>query len=102
MYAVSVERMQILLPERERRLLRQVAKQSGRPVAELVREAIEAWLEAHGVREIDDDEWQQRFSALLEKGRGRARELGVSEEDVEADVAAATAEVKARRRASRS
>jgi hypothetical protein len=66
-----------------------------------VREAIDDWLAARGVREIEDDEWQQRFAALLDKGRERVRELGVTEEEVEADVAAAAAEVKARR-ASRS
>ena len=65
------------------------SRSSGRP---------EAWLAGQEILESEDDEWKQRLAALLERGLERARELGISEEDVEADVAAASAEVKARGR----
>lgn len=51
-----MEKLQILFPEPQLRSLRQIAKSQDRPVSELVRAAVEAWLIRHdpwtdGVRE---------------------------------------------------
>lgn len=51
-----MEKLQVLFPEPQLRSLRRIAQSQDRPVSELVRAAVEAWLQRHepwneGVRE---------------------------------------------------
>ncbi len=94
-----MERTNIYLDARELTALRALSRSSGRPVAALVREAVDAWLDAHGVSDVPADEWSRRFDALLAR-RGR---LATAEEwdpeRVDADVHRAVAEVRSSRAA---
>lgn len=92
-----MRRTNIYVTERQATLLRKIGESRGKPVAELVREAVDGWLKAQGVREIPPDEWKQRFDALLEERRKVAREEGFSAADVERDVLAAVHEVRRKR-----
>ena len=96
-----MERTNIYLSERELASLRAVSRSTGRPVAALVREAVDAWLEQHGVSEVPEDEWSRRFGELM----GRRGRLAAAErwdpDAVDADVLRAVAEVRSSRAARR-
>lgn len=96
-----MQRTNIYLSEPQLDSLRRLGEQRGMPVAELVREAVDAWLQAQGVRTIDGDEWSKRFDALLVRRRGTASRAAGSEEGVERDVALAVREVRRARAARR-
>ena len=96
-----MRRTNVYLEDEQLDTLRAVSDRRGVPVAELVREAIDAWLEAQGVRRIPRDEWERRFDALLARRNRTAHELGLSEEEVERDVMAAVREVRKARAARR-
>lgn len=96
-----MRRTNIYLEEQQVDTLRRLGEQRGVPVAGLVREAIDAWLESQGVRVIDEDEWGRRFDALLARRDRIAREQGFSADDVERDVLAAVREVRRARTARR-
>src|SRR6266568_2719190 len=65
MYDVwPMRRTNIYLPDEQLEALRQLGEQRDQPVAELVRQAVDAWLEAQGVEVIGEDEWASRFGAL--------------------------------------
>ncbi len=102
MYDVcTMERTNIYLDEREITALRMLSRRTGRPLAALVREALDAWLDAQGVRVVTEDEWSRRFAELLGR-RGRlAVAEGWTEEQVAPDVARAVAEVRRSRAAGR-
>jgi len=102
MYDVcTMERTNIYLDEREIAGLRMLSRRTGRPVAALVREAVDAWLEDQGVTVIAPDEWSRRFGELLgRRGRLAAAE-GWIEEQIAPDVARAVAEVRRSRAARR-
>jgi hypothetical protein len=95
----SMERTSIDLDDRRLAALRAISRQQGRPVAALVREAVDAWLAAQGAGAPDNDEWGRRFAALLDR-RGRLAAAhgrtagGWTAETVEADVARAVADVR--------
>jgi hypothetical protein len=96
-----MERTNIYLDEREVAALRMLSRRTGRPVAALVREAVDAWLDARGVRVVAEDEWTRRFAELLgRRGRLAAAE-GWSDEQVAPDIARAVAEVRRSRAAGR-
>lgn len=99
--ACPMQRTNIYLTEDELAALRMVGRRQGRAVAEIVREAVDEWLDRQGIRRIEDDEWSRRLGALL----GRRRRLGADAawvaEQVEADVMAAVAEVRRSRAAGR-
>jgi hypothetical protein len=96
-----MERTNIYLDEQEVAALRMLSRRTGRPVAALVREAVDAWLDARGVRVISEDEWTRRFAELLgRRGRLAAAE-GWSEEQVAPAIARAVAEVRRSRAAGR-
>jgi hypothetical protein len=102
MYGVrTMERTNIYLDDRELAGLRAVSRNTGRPVAALVREAVDAWLEQNGVSEIPEDEWGRRFGELLGRRGGLAATGRWSPEAVEADVQRAVAEVRSSRAARR-
>jgi ribbon-helix-helix CopG family protein len=97
----EMRRTNIYLSDEQLATLRALGEQRGQPVAELVREAVSSWLESQGVRVLGEDEWTQRFEALLAR-RGRiAQEAGWSPEDVERDVNQAVSQVRRARRARR-
>jgi len=92
-----MRRTNIYVTDRQASLLRRIGESRGKPVAELVREAVDAWLTAQGAREIAPDEWKQRFDALLDERRRIAKEEGFSGPEIERDVLAAVREVRRRR-----
>lgn len=96
-----MDRTDIDLDERQLAALRAIGARTGRPVAALVREAVDQWLAARGAPAPADDAWSRRFGALLD-GRGRLAEArGWPAETVEADVERAVAEVRRYRAARR-
>lgn len=96
-----MQRTNIYLDERQLAGLRGVAQRRGRPVAELVRDAVDAWLEAQGVAVVPEDEWQRRFDELLTRRRERDRTSRPKPEAVDRDVQAAVREVRRARAARR-
>jgi|SRR2546422_8372054 len=81
-----MRRTNIYLDERQLDLLRGLADRRGRPVAELVREAVDSWLESQGARRLSRDEWEERFDALLARRARIAKERGFDPAEVERDV----------------
>lgn len=97
MYDVYVRRTNIYLDERQDALLRALSERRDVSVAALVRAAVDEWLERQGARAVDDDEWARRFGALLDRRERVAAANGHDESQVGEHVAAAVAEVRARR-----
>jgi Ribbon-helix-helix domain len=89
-----MRRTNVYLEERQLDLLRGLSGQSGRPVAELVREAVDSWLEAQGARQVPPDEWEERFDALLGRRARIAKERAYDPAEVERDVMDAVREVR--------
>lgn len=96
-----MQRTNIYLDQREVTALRAPSRQTGRPVAVLVREAVDAWLDAHGIKVVPEDEWQQRFASLLGRRGQLAAAEAWKEGAVAAGVVAAVAEVRRSRAAGR-
>ena len=96
-----MQRTNVYVTERQLDALRRVGERRGQPVAVLIREAVDAWLEANGVRPVADDEWARRFDALLDRRRTIADESGFSAETAERDVMEAVREVRKARPARR-
>jgi predicted DNA-binding protein len=96
-----MRRTNIYLDDEQLASLRGLSERRGQPVATLVREAIDAWLSSQGARPLPEDERVQRFEALLRRRDEIWRELDVSEEEVERDVAEAIREVRRARAARR-
>jgi Ribbon-helix-helix protein, copG family len=96
-----MKRTNIYLDDEQLELLRSLGERRGEPVAVLVREAVDSWLQAQGARRIPPDERERRFDALLRRRDQIWRELGVSEEEVEREVAEAIREVRQARAARR-
>jgi hypothetical protein len=96
-----MERTNIYLDARELAGLRALSRSTGRPVAALVREAIDAWLTENGITQITEDEWSRRFGELLGRRSTLAAAESWDEEAVDADVQRAVAEVRSSRAARR-
>ncbi len=94
-----MKRTNIYLPEEQLRALRHVSESRGRPVAELVRDAVAAWLKAQGVRVITDDGWATRSDALMERRRKIAEAHDWDEEQIMRDAVEAVREVRRMRSA---
>ena len=60
-----------------------------------------AWLRAKRVRVVAEDEWRRRFRSLLQRRRKVAASLKLGEDEVQADVARAIADVRRTRTARR-
>ena len=88
-----VRRTNIYLPDEQVRALKRLGAQRGTPVSELIRQAVAAWLRAKRSRVVAEDEWQRRFRSLLSRRRKIAASLKLGEDEVQADVARAIAEV---------
>jgi Ribbon-helix-helix domain len=96
-----MQRTNIYLAEEQLDALRRVGESRDVPVASLVREAIDEWLEKQGVHAVAEDEWRRRFEALLRRRDKIAKERGFTEEEVERDVMEAVREVRRSRAARR-
>jgi Ribbon-helix-helix domain len=96
-----MQRTNIYLSDEQLAALRAVASERDVPVAVLVRQAVDAWLESEGVRVLREDEWQRRFDSLLRRRDEVAARVDISEEDVERDVMEAVREVRRARAARR-
>ena len=96
-----MRRTNIYLDDRQLELLRGLSDTQGRPVAELVREAVDEWLESQGARRLSPDEWEMRFDALLGRRSQLARERGFDPAEVERDVMDAVREIRRARSARR-
>lgn len=96
-----MRRTNVYLDDSQLELLRRLAEQRGAPMSTLIREAIDAWLNAQGVRSIGPDEWERRFDALMGRRRVVANRQGFDAETVDADVLREIKKVR-RSRAARS
>ena len=96
-----MKRTNIYLDDDDLAALQMVGRRQGRPVAELVREAVDAWLEGQGVRRVSEDDWAARFGQLMGRRRRLAADGGWTAENVEHDVERAIAEVRRNRAARR-
>lgn len=90
----AMRRTNIYLDDRQLDVLRRLGEQRSAAVSELIREAVDAWLAAQGVRMIEEGEWQRRFGRLLDRRREVAERLQPPADQVERDVTAAVAEVR--------
>lgn len=97
-----MRRTNVYLDDRQLDLLRLLGERRGEPVAALVREAIDAYLEQQGIRRVEPDEWRRRFDGLVADRRRSAKERGLTEEHVERQVFEAIREVREARAARRS
>ena len=96
-----MKRTNIYLDDGQTAALRMLGQRQGRPVAQLVREAVDAWLVGQGVRHVDEREWSRRFEQLLGRRRRAAADATWTPEGVERDVALAVADVRRKRPAGR-
>lgn len=94
-----MQRTNIYLADEQLAMLRQLGAQRGEPVAGLVRQAVNEWLERRGVRLVVEDEWRARFTALLDRRADVAERLGADEARVAADVTDALSELRSERAA---
>ncbi len=92
-----MQRTNVYLEDRQLIALKAVAESRGESVAALIRGALDKWLADQGVEVLDKDEWGRRFNSLLSRRRSSARKRGLTEADVERDVALAVREVRAAR-----
>lgn len=83
--------LQVPLPVDRLDQLRQLARRSGTTVEDLVRQAVEEWLDAVG--EQAGGQWQQRLSELLDR---RASGPPSDPAEVDRDVADAVSDVRGR------
>lgn len=96
-----MKRTNIYLPDEQLSLLRRVSESRGRPVAELIRDAVDSWLAAQGVRSIPKDEWQARFDSLMARRQRVAERRGFTEDEVVRDVDEVVNAVRRKRAARR-
>jgi hypothetical protein len=89
-----MRRTNIYLDDEQLEVLRRLGEERSVAMSELVREAVDAWLEAQGARVIREPEWKERFARLLDRRGVVERRLRPSAEEVERDVTAAVAEVR--------
>ena len=102
MYDVhAMKRTNIYLEDRQMAILADLSKSEGRSAAALVREAVDSWIKAKGVQEVQEDEWSRRFGAFLARRQAIADKLGLKQEDVDREVMEAVREVRRARRARR-
>jgi Arc/MetJ-type ribon-helix-helix transcriptional regulator len=90
-----------LLPDRHWFALVGLAKIRGQTVEDVLAEAVDAWLAAHGVRLVRDEEWRRRFAEFLAARNALAEQHNWTDEEIQADVDAAVKEVREARTARR-
>jgi predicted DNA-binding protein len=96
-----MQRTNVYLGDDQLRSLRALSERRGTPVAQLVREAVDAWLESQGARVLGEDEWSARFDALLARRRDVQRRIKPEPDGVERDVLTTVREVRKARTARR-
>lgn len=96
-----MRRTNIYLDDAELEALRSMGNLQGRPMAEIVREAVHDWLRRHGAQQVPDDDWRKRLGQLLDERGEVAATADWDLDDIERDVATAVAEVRRERAASR-
>lgn len=81
----------------------ELARFRGGSLGGLIDEALAEWLVKRGIRlsPVRDDEWRQRLEAYLDRRRAIVEREGWTEEEIQADVDAAVAEVREARAARR-
>ena len=95
--------MELTIDREQERLLRRLADQQRRPVAEILHDAIEDYLARQGVssvagsngprRLLPEDEWRSRFAAVVARLQATApRDL--SPDEIEAEITAAWEEAR--------
>lgn len=95
MYDVWVmHRTNIYLEANQIDLLRRLGRARGKPVANLVREAVDSWLESQGVERIEPEDWQARFDRLIQRRRQVSDRLAPDPGKVQSDVGAAVRQVR--------
>lgn len=105
-----MKRTSIYLDDEQDKLLRHLAIEEGRSFTDLVRRALDQYIERKTAsyqtrateppRNIPDAEWRARFDALLDQVRAKADPTWTPEE-MEADIDAARREVRRERPAHR-
>jgi hypothetical protein len=96
-----MRRTNVYLSDDQLEALRHLGARRGEPVAQLVREAVDAWLSSQNVRVVSEEDWRRRFGELLGRRAAIARERHWTEEEVERDVTDAIREVRRARAAGR-
>lgn len=89
-----MKRTNIYLEEEQLRLLKHLAVEEGRSFTELVRQALQEFLERYQPKTARA-QWSQRLEQLLERVHRRTR--GFSPEEIEADVTVASKEARRQR-----
>jgi hypothetical protein len=81
-----MKRTSLYLEDEQLELLRALGRSRGKPVAALIRAAIDSWLAAQAARPASSGEWKRRFDELMRRRDRVAKERGFTEEEVERDV----------------
>ena len=89
-----MQRTNIYLGEDQLRLLKHLAAEENKPVADLVRQAVEQFLRT---RLENDVMWQNDMTALIERVRNRVSPV-IDPDEIERDIREARHDVRAARR----
>ena len=89
-----MQRTNIYLDEDQLRLLKHLAAEENKPVADLVRQAVDQFLRS---RLEDDVTWQNDMTALVERVRSRVSPE-IDPDEIERDIREARHDVRATRR----
>jgi hypothetical protein len=89
-----MQRTNIYLGEDQLRLLKHLAAEENKPVAHLVRQAVDQFLRS---RLEDDVTWQNDVAALIERVRSRVSPA-IDPDEIERDIRAARQDVRAAQR----
>lgn len=92
-----MQRTNIYLDDDQLRMLKHLAAEERQSVADLVRQAVDAYL---AQRVADDAAWREQFDQLLARVRSRIPAT-IPSQEIEADITAAREEVKQERRVAR-
>lgn len=90
-----------LLPARHWFAVAGLAKIRSQTIENVLVEAVDAWLTAQGIRLVRDDEWRRQFGEFLARRSDLADQNKWTDEEIEADIAAAVKEVREGRAARR-
>jgi len=89
-----MQRTNIYLDEDQLRLLKHLAAEENKPVADFVRQAVDQFLRS---RLVNDVMWQSDMTALIERVRSRVSPA-IDSDEIERDIRAAKHDARTRRR----
>lgn len=92
-----MHRTNIYLDDEQLCLLKHVAAEEGKSMADVVRLAVDLYLAR---RLVDDEQWRERFARLITRVQQRIPPE-ISPEEIEADITVARGEVRQAHRATR-